>query len=170
MPEDLRLAADDLLVATDDMIWRYLSIFWIRDFPCSVRFLLPFVRASNPRAAMAATVVLQRIKDPDLRALALDLLSERPELAIRLLRRNYQTGNFQLIEHLLQTRPFDESALNRTSLNPAFFLLRKLAMRSRTPSADRGNHEGSETIAPMRAPERGRPIRPAAPIWGLEIC
>jgi HEAT repeat protein len=110
--EDLEWAADELLAAEDD--WQIVSylrqIFWERDFPKSAASLIHLTNSQNERVARAAVRALSRIGDPDVRRLALELMSSvrRTADGILLLKSNWQPGDFFTIEKALATVGEDE--------------------------------------------------------------
>lgn len=109
--EELAQAAADLLVERDQKkLWHYLYLFSRRDFPLPPTDIFRLVRSQTMRIANGAELVLRRIAHPDVRALALDLLVEgyRPDIAIGLLRSNYQPGDLKNVNEALEKLVLDE--------------------------------------------------------------
>jgi hypothetical protein len=109
--EDVEWAAAELLAAQDDkQILRFLRLFWQRDFPEPIASLVNLVRAENERVASAAARALSRINHPDVRSLALELLSNGKRAAdgVLLLKSNWQQGDFVTVENVLAAVGEDE--------------------------------------------------------------
>lgn len=115
--EDLEWAADELLAAKDDwQILNYLRLFfWKRDFPKSAARLIDLANSQNERVASAAVRALSRINNPDVRRLALELMSNLSRAAdgVLLLKSNWQPGDFFTIEKALATVGADEFEYHR---------------------------------------------------------
>lgn len=108
---DLLAAADDLMVAHDEQnILHYLLVFWRREFPRPPQDLFHFLGSANPRIVLSAARVSKRLNHPDVRALALQLMSEgrQPEIAIRLRRSSFQPGDLKIATALVETLDPDE--------------------------------------------------------------
>ncbi len=111
--QELIEAADDLLVEKDDQIvWRYLQIFGVRDYPRPPQTIFHFVESSNGRIAMAATRALARLGNPEIRTYALALLNRTkdPGCATRLLRNTFVTGDLGTVEAALKPDSMDENS------------------------------------------------------------
>jgi hypothetical protein len=109
---ELAQAAHDLLAEHDSRwIQCYLRIFWSRDFPRSPKDLFRFVQSADRRIAWAALRALRRLSHPDIRTLALETIAEgtRPGTALRLLARNFEAGDLQAIETMIQRLELDEA-------------------------------------------------------------
>ncbi len=102
--EDLEWTADQLLSSTDNnLTCRYLRLFWKRDFPKLPADLVKLAHSDNDRVAHAAVRALSRIGHPEVRSLALELVSDgkRGADGILLLKSNWQHGDIALIERVL---------------------------------------------------------------------
>jgi hypothetical protein len=109
--DELAQAADDLLAERDEKrIFRYLRVFWLREFPRPPGTIFHLVKSLSGRIAVAATRVLKRIQDAEIRGLALELLAEGilVDLAVGLLQSNFQSGDFKLVEDVLEKQTPDE--------------------------------------------------------------
>ncbi len=110
--EDLEWAADELLAAVDDkQTISYLrQFFWKRDFPKPAASLIHLAHSQNECVASAAVRALSRIGDPDVRRLALELMSNGKRAAdgVLLLQSNWQPGDFVTIERVLAVIGEDE--------------------------------------------------------------
>ncbi|MDP9379785.1 MAG: hypothetical protein M3Q29_06470, partial [Chloroflexota bacterium] len=90
-----------------DRLLAYLHIFQRRRFPLPHRRLLSLATSPDDELASAALFALANLGDPEVRALALELIElERPpggspDLVLRLLIQNYQEGDHRIIERLL---------------------------------------------------------------------
>ena len=103
-PEDLAAAAADLLAERDEKrLFAYLPLFFWRDFPCEPRSLFHLLDSANRRIQFHTIKVLSRLRHPDVRALALDLIARgpNPDWGVQLLVSNSQTGDFALVAPLL---------------------------------------------------------------------
>jgi hypothetical protein len=102
--DDLSWAADQLLAAdTDWETQQYLRVFFRHPFPKPVQRLFRLVRSGNIRVENGAMTVLGQVCDPAVRELAFSFLSghEPPTKFVRLLRSNFQAGDFATIMPLL---------------------------------------------------------------------
>lgn len=102
--EDLMLAARDLLNESDQKkIWLYLGVFRGKNFPLPPSELFRFVESEDKRISFAAVWALRRLSHPDVRELALKKIVEgsNPDLAIRLLASNFQSGDLRAVEALI---------------------------------------------------------------------
>ncbi|WP_161915316.1 hypothetical protein [Methylosinus sp. C49] len=117
--DDLLAAASDLILETDAMkIRAYLRIFTARDFPLNPEPLFAIVKGANPRNAWQATKAIGRLHDHRIRDLAFELLDglDTPS-AIRLLRSNYQPGDFVAIERAIrEADPLDDNGWHSVGL------------------------------------------------------
>jgi hypothetical protein len=111
--EDLALAAADLLTQTSEgNLQAYLRIFWHRTFPLRPQCLIDLASNGPRRVARAAMQALRRITSAEVRAFGLDLIktSERFSDGVELLARNYETGDFERVDVLLQQPMTDHEA------------------------------------------------------------
>jgi hypothetical protein len=118
-PADLEWAADQLLAERNDKrILAYLLVFGRRDFPRPPECLFAWAQGENPRIAWQATRALSRICHPEVRKLALGIMSAgtSPENGVRLLRSNFQPGDFTIIERLLVAAEPNECAYHGLQL------------------------------------------------------
>ena len=117
--EELILAARDLLNESEEKkIWRYLQVFGGKDFPLPPSELFRFVESEDKRISGAAVRALRRLSHPDVRGLALKKIVEgtNPELAIRLLASNFQSGDLRAVEALIDRSCPDEETWHRIGL------------------------------------------------------
>jgi hypothetical protein len=101
---ELVLAANDLLAATDPKVqWKLLTIFHERSFPLDHRALLPMLDRPDRYLAIRAANALGRIRHPEVRALALELIAEpeRRDYGLRLLAGNLVPGDYRMLEALV---------------------------------------------------------------------
>lgn len=97
-----RALAQDLALQTDDRrATGYLRLFARRDFPDDPRLLLPWAEGPNGPASNFAVIALSRMSSSVVRALALKKLDEGLAHGARLLRWNYEPGDFGRLEDLL---------------------------------------------------------------------
>lgn len=132
--ESLRQAAADLLAEQDtDRLIAYLRIFRKRDFPLPFDRLLELARNADEALVHAAVGVLERIRHPDVRELALELSRnpERYRYTMELLAHNYQEGDYALLECLLEN-PLDTDDYHELGLGA-----RKFIEQNRTIQAER---------------------------------
>ncbi len=107
---DLISAAADLLQEEDrERLEAYLRIFRNRQFPLPHDRIISLVTDDDEELASAALNVLSNITDRSVRDLALKLVEAerfpagRWDLVVALLARNYQPGDYSIIERLLRT-------------------------------------------------------------------
>jgi hypothetical protein len=108
---DLEWVADELLTESNERSIRaYLRVFTTRDFPGSLAKIFSFAKNDDWRIAYMAARVLRRVSHPELRSLALTLISEgkHPAIGVRLLRSNLLPDDFRIIEGLLAAAEGDE--------------------------------------------------------------
>ncbi len=105
---DVAKAAEDLLREEDrDRLVAYMHIFQRRSFPLPHHRLLSLATSPDEELASASLFALANLGDPQVRALALELIElERPpggspDLVLRLLIENYREGDHRIIERLL---------------------------------------------------------------------
>lgn len=118
-PADLEWTADQLLAERDDRrILAYLRAFGGRDFPRPPERLFAWAQGEKPRIAWQATQALSRICHPEVRKLALEIMSAgaSPEKGVRMLRSNLQPGDFKIIERLLVAAEPNENAYHGLQL------------------------------------------------------
>jgi hypothetical protein len=108
--DDLARAAADLLAEQDERRLRaYLEIFRRRPFPLDVGHLLELTRHPNDRIMVGAASALSWVAHPSVRALALEIITDsslggwRKSWGVLLLRSNFETGDAQLLAHLLES-------------------------------------------------------------------
>jgi hypothetical protein len=102
--QDLERAAQDLLSEQDtERLIAYLRIFRRRKFPLDHSRLLDLARHENDQIARDALAALEQIEHPTVRALGLRMLkaSERVGNAVDLFVRNYQEGDYKILEPAL---------------------------------------------------------------------
>lgn len=105
---DLEAVARELMTETDaERLGKYLGIFHWRTFPGPPRRLIDLTRADDRWLARRAWRALSRVRAPEVRALALQLIAEGewPREGIRLLASNYQPGDLRLIHTRLAASP-----------------------------------------------------------------
>jgi hypothetical protein len=102
--EELALAAQDLRLETDDeRLVAYLRMFRNHVFPKPIERLLDLARVENDDVALAALVALSNVVDSRVRSLGLDFMTglKWRGFAVRLLIRNAEPGDYQILERLL---------------------------------------------------------------------
>jgi len=128
--EDILRAAQGLVAATElEMQRSHLAIFRQRSFPLDLSILVQFAGSPNEQVQWAALSALTQISDPAVRALAIDLVRTKArwrELAINLLRPNYQPGDHEIIldwfeaeEDMETLHTFSRGLLAFWSANPS---------------------------------------------------
>lgn len=103
--QDLRLAAQDMLREHDgNRKIQYLRLFSNRDYPFEPATLVSML-AGHDRSAGLAARCLGRLRCDDVRQEAVAMLEqrERAGLALRMLRQNWRTGDYALIDSALST-------------------------------------------------------------------
>ncbi|HZT40810.1 MAG TPA: hypothetical protein VFA07_01410 [Chthonomonadaceae bacterium] len=133
--EALRQAAADLMAEQDtDRLIAYLRIFQDRDFPLPFDRLLGLACSADKAVVHATANVLERIRHPDIRALALELSqsSERYRYGIQLLARNYQEGDYDLLESLLE-KPLDTDNYHQLGIGARDFIEQNLTVEAERP-------------------------------------
>jgi hypothetical protein len=109
--ESLIQAASDLIdvLKRDDIaqLRKYLRIFWHRAFPLDITPILKLVDYQDeginyPQLPVSALNVLGEISHPSVRELALKLIAENrfTGRAVELLNRNFEAGDWQLLEEI----------------------------------------------------------------------
>ncbi len=107
-------ASHDLLKEREvDRLRAYLNIFWKRRFPLPASELLPLLQHEDLRVALRATQALSNLKDEKVRGAALSMLREgRLAQAVRLLKSNYVTGDFAIVDTELMNATLDDNAFH----------------------------------------------------------
>lgn len=101
--EERQQASADLLREQDEgRLVAYLKLFRYSPFPGEHRRLIGLARSENRQLAHAALSALALIVHPDIRALAYELMQQPCWYgkAVELLIKNYQAGDYRLIEKL----------------------------------------------------------------------
>jgi hypothetical protein len=164
------LLAEDLAADTDEKTATiYLRLFARRDFPGDLAPLLRWAEGPSDEAStFHAVMALGRIRAPVVRALALKMIDAGLPLGARLLRSNFEPGDFARLERLLDAlSDIDEThdlglsileIVSRQERPPeaADILLR---LYDRTPCS-RCRHDAVDTLAALDA----------APQWMAEEC
>lgn len=98
-----RLLADDLAAETDaDKATIYLRLFARRDFPGNLVLLFRWAEGDQEHASsFYAVSALDRLRSPAVRALALKMIEAVRPRGARLLRSNFEPGDFARLERLL---------------------------------------------------------------------
>lgn len=97
-----RLAQDVLAETNPKRRAAYLHVFAERQFPLGHEALIPLIDSAEPRERNAATAALSNFSHPEVRALALHLLTtKQAQRGVALLRGNYRDGDYALIEAAL---------------------------------------------------------------------
>lgn len=102
--QEMEMAADDLLAEADKKrLVQYLRLFRLRPFPRPIDRLLELAEDQDKYVARGALTILEKVKDPRVRALGLQLADdiERREYAVGLLVQNSEPGDYRIIERLL---------------------------------------------------------------------
>ena len=122
--EELQTAAKSLLSETDEKrLWDYLRIFRTRRFPGPHARLIELAKHGSWRLSHAAAKALTHIDDPELRALALELVAnpERCDLGVTLLAARSQRCDYGLIEQALKQQ-LDEGLYHSLGLSVLGFV------------------------------------------------
>lgn len=109
--DDLLAAADDFLAVTErDLVLRYLKIFSLRRFPRTHDRLLKLARSDDPEIRTASLRALRHITHLSVRELAQGLITQQQADGdvVRLLVRNYQVDDSQLVEYALVSTQAEE--------------------------------------------------------------
>lgn len=109
--QDITWVVDALHAATSGHeLGQLLRFFWKHDFPGAPDFLISIARRPDARIANSALNALSRIRHPDVRSFALELMSERQRASdgIRLLARNWQADDLSKLEAALASVGEDE--------------------------------------------------------------
>ena len=96
------LLAEDFATVTDQrQAILYLRLFGRRGFPHDPQLLFRWAEDQDASAARAALFALGRVSSPAVRALALRMIETNQPDGARLLRSNFESGDFTRLEHLL---------------------------------------------------------------------
>ena len=117
--EELRRAADDLQAERDpEKLRRYMAIYYEAKFPLALDLLFSLAQDEDEWTASVAVNVLENIQDPSVRAFALECIERGDRIGdmVGLLAKNYQEGDWQLIERLAQ-RDLDREDYHLLELN-----------------------------------------------------
>lgn len=102
--QDITWVVDALHAATSGHeLGQLLRFFWKHDFPGAPDFLISIARRPDARVAKFALKALSRIRHPDVRSFAMELMKERQRVSdgIRLLARNWQADDLSKLEAAL---------------------------------------------------------------------
>jgi hypothetical protein len=113
--QDITWVVDALHDATSGHeLGQLLRFFWKHDFPGAPDFLISIARRPDARVANFALKALSRIRHPDVRSFAMELMKERQRVSdgIRLLARNWQADDLSKLEAALASVGDDEHEIH----------------------------------------------------------
>ena len=109
--QDLRLAADDLMMEDDpDRLLAYLRIFRKREFPGDPRRLFELSLSTDAKLSENARFALAQVRHPAVRGLIDKFIAEGELAVVRLMIRNFLPGDERTVASMLRDAKNDDVA------------------------------------------------------------